>query len=252
MNILEKYAPRALSDVIGQPTVIASLSAFVRNPTSCAFVFSGSTGVGKSCTAIALAHELGCAVDEAELGGLLEIPSGKQDGKAVEEMLRQLRLRPLFGSGWKVAIINEADFMTSTAEGIWLDGLEHLPPKTVIVFTTNHIHSLSRRLIGRCETYAFDSDSEQFQAALHSFVAKIVRRETGRPLRRIPDQLGRYELADPSFSIRLALQQIVPMLRDGIVVPKQIAVPFIRSTESIRAESATNAARKAWATRRAN
>jgi DNA polymerase III delta prime subunit len=44
----------------------------------------------------------------------------------------------MVGSGWKVVIINEADRMTPQAEVMWLDGLEKLPAKTVVVFTTNN------------------------------------------------------------------------------------------------------------------
>ena len=48
-----------------------------------------------------------------------------------------LSFRPMLGSGWKVLVCNEADRMTTSAETIWLDALEGLPPKSVIVFTTN-------------------------------------------------------------------------------------------------------------------
>ncbi len=68
---------------------------------------------------------------------MVEIPSGTQDGRAVEDLLRLMHLRPMAGSGWKVVIINEADRMTPQAEVMWLDGLrsEKLPAKTVVVFT---------------------------------------------------------------------------------------------------------------------
>lgn len=245
-----KYAPRQICDVAGQPSAVAQLASFARNPYSAAFVFHGPTGVGKTCSAKALALELGCSDDFDDCGGIHEIPSGKQDGRAVEDLLRSLRLRPMFGSGWKVAIINEADLMTPQAEAIWLDGLESLPPKTVVIFTTNELRRLSRRLIGRCELLEFDGESPAFLDGLAALARSVWRRETGRPLRTLPANLGRYELAAGSYSIRLALQQLAPLARQG-AVSREIKVPFIRDESAIQQEKWQAAAQKAVATRRA-
>lgn len=249
-SLTMRYSPQRLADVRGQEAAMASLESFAADPCSAAFVFHGATGVGKTCAAKALAKDLGCDHEFPDLGGLSEIPSGKQDGKAVEEMLRSLRLRPMYGSGWKVAVVNEADSMTPQAEAIWLDGLEHLPPKTVIVFTTNRIQSLSHRLVGRCEVVEFDSESESFVAGMVGFVRHVWRGETGLPLRRPPINLGRFELASTSYSIRLALQQIAPFARSRTALPKEFQVPFIRDSQAEESEKRSTAAHKAWATMR--
>lgn len=245
-----KYSPQQLSDVVGQPAALSQLRSFAARPFSTAFVFHGPTGVGKSCAAKALALELGCSEEYAGCGGLQEIPSGKQDGRAVEDLLRQLRLRPMFGSGWKVAIINEADGMTPQAEAIWLDGLEALPPKTVVVFTTNELWRLSRRLIGRCELIECDGESDAFREGLDGLARRVWKGETGKTLRTLPQNLGRYELAAGAFSIRLALQQLAPMVRAQLI-SREIKVPFIRDDAAIQDERWKAAAQKAVATRRA-
>jgi hypothetical protein len=60
----------------------------------------------------------------------------------------------LFGSGWNVGIINEeSDRMALSVESVWLDALEHLPPKAVVVFTTNDPGRLSRRFRDGCECH---------------------------------------------------------------------------------------------------
>jgi len=149
-----------LSDIHRQSAVVRSLSAFAAAPYSNAFIFAGSSGVGKTAAAWALANELGC---DPDWGGVVEIPSGTQDGRAVEDLLRRMHLRPLGGSGWKVVIINEADRMTPQAEVMWLDGLEKLPSKTVVVFTTNNLHKLTDRFVRRCEVQRFDATSDEFR-----------------------------------------------------------------------------------------
>lgn len=248
-GLVEKYRPTTLSEVVGQQVAIAALQSYLDQPFPSAFIFDGPTGVGKTAAARALAFDLGCSREDPDMGGLLEIPSGKQDGKAVEDLLRNLSRRPLFGSGWNVAIVNEADLMTAQAEAIWLDGLEHLPPRSVIVFTTNELRRLSNRLVGRCERIAFDGSSPEFTAGLASLVKRIWKAETGRTLRKMPVNLGRYELASDTYSIRLALQQIAPYIRSGEQPPAEITVPFVRDEETIRAEVASAAAKKAWKTR---
>lgn len=247
--VLDTYRPTTLSEVVGQSTAIAALQSYLEQPFPGAFVFDGPTGVGKTAAARALAFDLGCSQEDPEMGGLLEIPSGKQDGKAVEDLLRNISRRPLFGSGWNVALINEADLMTPQAEGIWLDGLEHLPNKAVVIFTTNDIHRLSKRLVGRCERVQFDGSSPEFLAGLAGLVKRIFKAETGLSIRRVPKNLGRYELASENYSIRLALQQIAPYIRSGQPPLSEIQVPYVRDDETIRAEMGSAAAKKAWKTR---
>lgn len=248
--LLEKYRPKTLADLVGQSWAVETLSAFVEgvefDPQSAAFVFHGPSGVGKTAAAWALAADLGCDMAMPEMGGVVEIPSGQQDGQAVVSLLRSLSLRPFLGSGWKVAIINEADNMTKQAEAIWLDGLEHLPPRTIVIFTTNNLATLSGRLIGRCEVVQFNGDTDELAAGLAGHVRRVWKSETRRALRRLPDGLGRVELADRNLSIRLALQQLVPYMRTGKALPRAFNAPIVR-VENV----GTEAAKKAWATRRA-
>jgi hypothetical protein len=249
LNLLDKYRPATLADIVGQSWVIEQLKAFVDGaefqPQSAAFVFHGPSGVGKTATAWALAADLGCDMDCPEMGGVIEIPSGQQDGRAVDDLLRSLALRPLLGSGWKVAIINEADFMTAQAAAMWLDGLENLPPRTVVIFTTNDLSRMQARFIGRCEVLQFSGDSDELKAALSDKVKRIWKAETGKALRTLPDGLGLVETADSNLSIRLAIQQLAPYLRTGRPLPRTFNAPIIR-VENV----GTEAAKKSWETRR--
>lgn len=128
-DLCRKYRPKCLDDVLGQPGVVDQLRVFLRDPHPAAFLFHGESGVGKTATAYALASELGCVVDEDEMGGLREIPSGEMNGDGVRAATKYLHYYPLMGSGWKVLIANEADRMSPQAETLWLDFLERIPAK---------------------------------------------------------------------------------------------------------------------------
>ena len=214
-KLTDKYRPRTLAEVLGQPEIVASLQRFVAAPYSCAMLFHGDSGIGKTSAAYALAYDLGCAVEEAELGGVFEIPSGSQTAESVRKILDLLRYRPLCGSGWRVLMVNECDRMALPVETIWLDALEHLPQMTVIIFTTNEPARLSQRFRNRCEEYAFQGGSERLKPWIAALARRLWEREGKGPLPDL-DGIGLPTLGDVgsmTASFRLAVQQLQRLLR---------------------------------------
>src|SRR5260370_11121125 len=69
MNLPDKYRPQTVTDILGQPWIVDQLAAFIQSPYSCAFLMAGDTGTGKSSAAVALARDLGIAVDQEDYGG---------------------------------------------------------------------------------------------------------------------------------------------------------------------------------------
>jgi len=180
LPLAEKYRPRTLAGLWGQPKVVTALRQFAKAPCSTAFLFEGETGTGKTTAALALARELGCDVDAGEFGGAWEIASGEQNAEAVRETGRRMYLKPMQGSGWKVVIVNECDRMCRPAEVIWLDLLEHLPRQSVVVFTTNDPALLSARFRDRCTRLVFRSNAAYLAAPTRDFIWAIWRAETGQ------------------------------------------------------------------------
>jgi replication-associated recombination protein RarA len=178
--LTERYRPLTLADISGQEGVVGVLSRFAQHPYSTAYLFDGETGTGKTSAALALANALGCDLAKQEFGGVYVIASGEQSADSVRETCRMMYNAPWHGSGWKVVIVNEADRMSSPAETVWLDRLEALPPKTVVIFTTNYAGKLSQRFVDRCTRLTFESGAEKLRASATQFASAIWKSETGR------------------------------------------------------------------------
>ena len=214
--LVDKYRPRTLAEVAGQPEVLAVLRDFAAMPYSWPFILAGDTGTGKTSAAWALAADLGCDVDAdpAEFGGVFSIPSGEHGADAVRDVWPALWLAP-FGSerGWKVLIVNEVEQVSGKVELLWLDRLEDLPPRTVIIFTTNAVESLPARFRDRCTVLAFEASADRLDGPARGLARQIWRQETGEDcppaiVQTIVDratQAGR-------VSFRRVVQNIVPLL----------------------------------------
>ena len=209
LPLVEKYRPRTLAGVWGQPKAVTLLRRFAKGPYPTAFLFEGETGTGKTSAALALARQLGCVVEAGEWGGVWEIASGEQSADAVREMGRRMHLKAPQGSGWKVVVVNEADRMCRPAEVIWLDLLEHLPRQTVVVFTTNDPSLLATRFRDRCTRVTFRSDAAYLAAPTRDFLMAVWRAETGRkPKRALVERIILDTVVQGQVSVRRALQAV--------------------------------------------
>jgi DNA polymerase III gamma/tau subunit len=62
VRLVEKYRPHKVEDFVEHSKIKAVLSKFVRDPYPAAFLFSGSSGTGKTSIAQAMAEHIGTQV----------------------------------------------------------------------------------------------------------------------------------------------------------------------------------------------
>lgn len=152
MQLVDKYRPKTLAGFAGVDRPKAILSKFVAAPYSSAWLFVGPSGCGKTTMAMAMCESIGAQ--------LHHIPSRSCDLATVERTVQSCHYVPMFGSGFHLVLIDEADQMSKPAQHSFLSVLDatNPPPNTIFVFTANETKGLEDRFVSRCRTLEFDAD----------------------------------------------------------------------------------------------
>lgn len=174
----EKYRPRKLNEFIGLERQRKILSAFSQRPVSCAWLFVGPSGTGKSTAALALAEELA-----AELH---KIPSQSCNLATISDVVRQCWNMPYNWTlgrpaQFHVVLADEADQMSNAAQLALLSKLDSTDavPNTIWVFTANESERLEKRFLSRCRVLEFSSYGMRSEIA--ALLARVWESETGKP-----------------------------------------------------------------------
>jgi DNA polymerase III gamma/tau subunit len=151
MLLVEKYRPSKIADFSGLSEVKQDAADLVANPYSSAWCFVGGSGTGKTTLSQAIASELNAETHH--------IPSQSCTVDTVKQLRHKLAYAPMFGAGWHVVIVDEADEMSAAAENAWLSLTDstNRPANTIIIFTCNNTEKLKDRFLSRCEVVRFST-----------------------------------------------------------------------------------------------
>ncbi len=159
--LADRYRPQTWAEVVGNDKAvekIAALTAQAREARdSLVLLLTGPAGVGKSTVARLVAKALGADDCHVE-----HIPSGKCSADRVREVEDTLAHSAMFGSGWRVIIVEEVDKIAPQAQSLWLTLLETMPHKCAVVFTSNTRHDelfggIDSPFVSRCYPVWFNT-----------------------------------------------------------------------------------------------
>lgn len=203
-----------LDAIVGQPFVTARLRALARQPYESCWLCEGVAGVGKTASAHALAYDLGCT---DAMSGLFFVPATKLNLATAEQLMEYtLHHRPLMGKGWKVLILDELERLPSVQVANYLKcALDEysLPPKTIVVATSNGAGGLEPALLQRFEILAYGS-GEAFREACLNYIAVEWMKETAEDM---PPAWRYWGSNRGEFSMRLAMRAFKAALRERMV-----------------------------------
>ena len=170
--LYRKYRPQKFSDLIGQDTVVKTLSNAINfDKVAHAYLFTGSRGTGKTSTARILAKSLNCVegptvnpcgkcpscIDIANSNSIDVIEIDAASNRNVEDarnLIDKVHFMPVAGK-YKVYIIDEVHMLTPAAFNTLLKTLEEPPKKLVFILATTESHKVLTTIISRCQRFDF-------------------------------------------------------------------------------------------------
>uniref|UniRef100_A0A0E0EH94 AAA+ ATPase domain-containing protein n=1 Tax=Oryza meridionalis TaxID=40149 RepID=A0A0E0EH94_9ORYZ len=171
-SLLQKYRPKAFSELAGQNVVAQSLSsAVLKGKLAPIYLFHGPHGIGKTSAARIFAASLNChssggnqpcghceecmAIFSGNSSSVIEIDASKLDCKSrVAALLRNACEVPA-SSHFKVLIVDDCQHMDKEGWYSVYSSLEGIPDSSIFVMITSDIDKLPSNSVGWCQSYRF-------------------------------------------------------------------------------------------------
>lgn len=151
----EKYRPRSLSDVLGNPTAVRTMQEWARSwvdgiPKVRALILIGPPGIGKTSAAEALANDMGWDILEMNA-------SDQRTGSAIENVALRASYFNTFGEdgsfgsvkdgGRKLIVLDEADSLYGNADRGAMPAIMQLvrTTKQPVILICNDFYGLTRK-----------------------------------------------------------------------------------------------------------
>ena len=153
-----KYRPENVEDTILPEATKKMIKSFLASESLPNFLFSGSSGVGKSTLAKAIASEL-----DADLLFINASLSGNID--TIRTDITQFVSTVSFTGSKKIVVCDEADGLTNASQPAMRGFLDEFSSNATFFFTCNHKHRIIPALISRLTVIDFKFSKEERQGA---------------------------------------------------------------------------------------
>ena len=155
LSTASEYRPQEFKDVIGQDTIVKTLSNAIENQNiPQALLFCGPRGVGKTSCARILAKKINNLTENYEYN-IFELDAASNNSvEDIRNITDQIRIPPQFGK-YKVYIIDEVHMLSNAAFNAFLKSLEEPPKHVVFILATTEKNKIIPTILSRCQIYDF-------------------------------------------------------------------------------------------------
>ncbi len=152
----EKYRPKKVDEIVGHKGIVERLKAYVKEKNMPNLLFSGPAGIGKTTSAIALAHEL---YEEDIKQSFLELNASDERGiNIVRGKIKDFaRTVPIANVPFKIIFLDEADALTQDAQSALRRTMEMYSKITRFILSCNYSSKIISPIQSRCAIFRFTS-----------------------------------------------------------------------------------------------
>ena len=164
---VEKYRPKTIDECILPETFKKTFQEYVTRKEIPNMILSGSAGVGKTTVARAMCEEIEC--DYIIING--------SDESGIDTLRVKIKgfasSVSLTGTGRKVIIIDEADYLTAAAQAAFRGVIEEFSMNCSFIFTCNFKNRIIQPLHSRCAVIDFKLQNGQKAKMASAFLKRV-------------------------------------------------------------------------------
>ena len=170
----QKYRPKTLAELVGQPYVHTALTnAINRMHIAPAYLFTGSRGTGKTSTARIFAKSLNClsfdgptdepcgtcqscrSIETSNSLDVSEIDAASNNGvDDARALIERSSFAPVIGR-YRIFLLDESHMLTTQSQNALLKCIEEPPPHVVFILCTTEVHKVLPTIVSRCQVFYF-------------------------------------------------------------------------------------------------
>lgn len=169
----EVYRPKTLRELINQKHVVERIKAFVKEKNIPHMLFSGPSGVGKTATALSLAHDL---YGRNWKQNVLELNASNERGIDVirGQVKNFARTKTMSDIGYRLVILDESDALTSEAQQALRRTMENYTSVSRFILICNWSSRIIEPIKSRTAIFRFKPLKEVDQK---KYIERIVKGE---------------------------------------------------------------------------